>query len=116
MIPDVQVTVVPFVDAEEAWFWFMHSQRSRLEGGSFHDAGGAVARPCDPDDIYRAVMGLVRRRLIGQTHLKVLAHFGYIDCPPDNRIREQARAHDLWSEALDRLTTVLKGKGIVDVE
>jgi len=110
-----EVAVLPFIDAEEAWFWFMHSQRARAEGGQFRGASGGTARPCDPDDLYRAVMDLARRRLIGRAHLKVLAHFGYNDCPPDPRIDNEVRAHSLWSEALDRLTTVLKSKGIIDV-
>ena len=94
----------------------MHAQRARAEGGRFRGAAGGIARPCDPDDLYRAVMGLRRRRLIGRDHLKVLARFGYMDCPPDPRITDQARAHTLWRQALDRLTTVLKGKGIIDAE
>ena len=106
--------VQPFIDAEEAWFWFMHAQRARSEGGRFRGSSGSAGRPCDPDDIYRAVMGLHRRRLIGRHHLKVLATFGTKDCPPDPRIADQSRAHALWQEALDRLTTVLKGKGIID--
>ena len=106
--------VQPFVDAEEAWFWFMRSQRARAEGGCFRGASGGPVRPCDPDDLYRAVMGLLRRRLISRHHVKVLATFGFNDCPPDPRIGDQVRAYDLWQEALDRLTTVLKGKGIVE--
>ena len=110
-----EAAVLPFIDAEEAWFWFMRSQRARAEGGQFRGGSGGTVRPCDPDDLYRAVMDLARRRLIGRDHLKVLARFGYNDCPPDPRIGDQARAHSLWNEALDRLTTVLKSKGIIDV-
>ncbi len=108
------VDELPFIDAEEAWFWFMHSQRARIEGGCFRGAGGGPVRPCEPDDLYRAVMDLARRRVIGREHLKVLARFGFDDCPPDPRLDDQARAHSLWREALDRLTTVLAGKGIID--
>jgi len=105
--------VLPFRDAEEAWFWYMRAQRARAEGGRFRGASGGTIRPCDPDDLYRAVMALHRQGLIGAEHLKVLARFGYDDCPPDPRLRDHARAHCLWHEALDRLTTVLKKKGIV---
>ncbi len=105
--------VLPFVDAEEAWFWFMRCQRARNEGARFKNAAGGPVRPCDPDDLYRAVMALLRRRLIGRDHLKVLAHFGFREAPPDPRLAEQSGAYRLWCEALDRLTTVLKSKGII---
>jgi len=73
-----------------------------------------IIRPCDPDDLYRAVMSLVRRRRIGREHLRVLAIFGIEELAPDPRIMEQERACRLWGEALDRLTTVLKRKGIIE--
>ena len=106
--------VQPFIDAEEAWFWFIHAQRTRSDGGRFRGGAGGPGRPCDPDDIYRAVMALHRRRLLGRDHLNVLATYGMGGCPPDPRIPDQARAHALWQEALDRLTTVLKSKAIID--
>ena len=109
-----ETAVLPFIDAEEAWFWFMRAQRARAEGGRFRGPSGGTVRPCDPDDLYRAVMGLHRRGLIGAEHLKVLARFGYDDRPPDPRLGEHARAHSLWHEALDRLSTVLRQKGIID--
>lgn len=106
--------VLLFCDAEEAWFWYMRAQRARTEGARFRGPSGGTVRPCDPDDIYRAVMALHRQGLIGVEHLKVLARFGYDDHPPDSRLRDHARAHSLWHEALDRLTTVLRKKDIID--
>lgn len=79
----------------------------------FEDAPGTMARPCDPDDIYRAAVGLKRRRRIGGEHLSVLATFGLCGRLPDRRCRDEERPALLWDEALDRLTTVLKAKGIV---
>lgn len=105
---------VPFCSAEEAWFWFMRSQRARLEGAKMRSDEADIIRPCDPDDIYRAVMALVRAKTLGRYHLKVLASFGMSECAPDPRVREQQRAFHLWDEALDRLTTALKRKGIVE--
>lgn len=116
LIAVCESAVVPFCDAEEAWFWYMRAQRARVEGCRFRGASGGTVRPCDPDDLYRAVMGLYRQGLIGSPHLKVLARFGYDDCPPDPRLRDHARAHFLWHEALDRLSTVLRQKGIIDAK
>lgn len=104
---------IPFMDAEEAWFWYVRSQQARLEGARF-DQAASVVRPCDPDDLYRAVMGLVRNRRLDNEHIKVLASYGAGLSPPDPRLREQERAHRLWDEALDRLTTVLRRKGIIE--
>ena len=106
--------VLAFHSAEEAWFWFMRSERARLEGAKLTSDASITTRPCEPDDIYRAVMCLHQKRVIGQHHLKTLAHFGWRECPPDSRVREEQREVLLWDDALDRLTTELKARGIVE--
>lgn len=103
----------PFGCAEEAWFWFVRSQEARRDGARFVDCASAFQRPCDPDDIYRAVLGLARDGRIGRSHLHVLGRFGLIGKPPDRRCPEQVGLAPLWEEALDRLATVLRGKGIL---
>lgn len=105
--------VIPFVDAEEAWFWFIRSERARIEGARLTEEASSDTRPCEPDDLYRMVMALRRRRLLRDDHLRVLAQYGWRECPPDPRVREEEHALTLWNEALDRLTTPLKAKGIV---
>ncbi|HEY9078424.1 hypothetical protein [Magnetovibrio sp.] len=105
--------VIEFLDAEEAWFWYVRSERARREGARLTETATSHTRPCEPDDIYRAVMRLHRRRLIGNEHLKTLAEFGWRECPPDARVRDEERSVALWDDALDRLTTELKSKGIV---
>lgn len=106
-------TAQPFLSAEEAWMWFAQCQLARVDG--VKPVGGAADsfRPCDPDDIYRAVMRLRHRRLIRDPHLTVLGRFG-------RRLMRPAPAHGdseaearLWDEALDRLTTELRQRGIV---
>jgi hypothetical protein len=109
-----QAPTFPFLDAQEAWFWFMRSQRARLEGAKMRSDEADVVRPCDPDDVYCSVMELVRARILGRHHLKVLASFGFSECAPDPRLREQERAARFWNEALDRMTTILRKKGIVE--
>jgi hypothetical protein len=105
---------IPFLNAEEAWFWFIRSQRARLEGARLRRDEADVARPCDPDDIYCALMELVREKILGRHHMKVLACFGINERPPDNRVRSEQKAFRFWDEALDRLATVLKKKGIIE--
>jgi len=108
-----QVSSVPFTHAEEAWFWFIRCHRVRREGARLTGGPVATARPCDPDDIYRAVRELARSGRIGAGHLQVLAAFGLRESPPDPRCPDEARASRLWAESLDRLTTVLREKAIV---
>lgn len=114
--PLPEKTQIPFLDAEEAWFWYMRTERVRREGAYLKEDATDTARPCDPDDIYRMVMKLRRHRRIGDAHLRVLAEYGWRETPPDDRVREEARAVMLWDDALDRLTTELKAKGIVSHE
>lgn len=105
---------VAFVDAEAAWFWFMRCQKARWDGARFESGMALQARPCEPDDIYRAARQLMRERKIGSHHFSVLCRFGVLDRPPDPRCREEAWPCRLWDEALDKLTTVLRHKGIVE--
>lgn len=105
--------VTPFQSAEEAWFWFVRCQRAREQGRRFSD-GSTLIRPCDPDDIYRIALRLSRRGPLALSHLRVLADFGFMDRPPDARVRSEERQARLWDEALDRLTTVFREKGIVE--
>lgn len=105
-------SVIPFENAQEAWFWFIRCQKRRRAGMAKTD-GGDVARPCEADDICRAVKSLAAQRKIMKEHLLVLGRFGLLEQPPDARRADQSRAARRWSEALDRLTTVLKTKAIV---
>lgn len=105
---------VPFPNAEEAWFWFIRCQKARAGGARFEAAPGAMARPCDPDDLYRAVVRLRRQRRINTEHLRILDTYGLRECPPDPRCRAEARPAKIWDEAIDQLTTPLKKKGIIE--
>lgn len=107
-----EARTVPFASAEEAWFWYARCEKARRDGARF-EAGRTMARPCDPDDVALAALGLARRGVLGRRHLGVLAAFGWLEAPPDARRPEHAVLARLWDEALDRLSTVLRGKGIV---
>lgn len=108
-----EVESVPFMDGQEAWFWFTRCQVMREEGARV--VGGLVEtpRPCMPDDIYRAVMGLYRNKVIFASHLKVLGSYGLKLTPPDERDFEERSDARLWEDALYALGEVLKKKGLV---
>lgn len=105
--------VIPFSDAQEAWFWFIRSTRARMDGARLSAIASNETRPCEPDDVYRIVLGLREKRLLRDDHLRVLAQYGWRESPPDPRLFEEEHALCLWDEALDRLTTPLIAKGIV---
>ncbi len=104
--------VVPFVSAEEAWFWFVQCQERRAEGARLDNLTNSE-RPCEPDDIWVVVMDLRRRGRLDAHHLWVLVRFGRRGAPPDGRAREEEIAARVWDEAIDALVTPLKAKGIV---
>ena len=105
--PQPAGAVRPFDTAEGAWFWFMRAHRARRDGQRF-EGGGGMARPCEADDVYLAAVSLVRARVLKALHLRTLLEFGARDRPPD-----EAWPARLWDEALDRMTTVLRRKGIL---
>ncbi len=110
--PTYEIECLLFANSEEAWFWFIRCQRLRSEGARLENAPDGIPRPCSPDDIYLSVMSLLRRRFIDMEHLRVLWKYGIRELPPDPRCCREERHARLWDEALDRLTTVLREKGI----
>lgn len=103
----------PFDSAEEAWFWSLQAEDAKAAGARVVAGRGLVQRPCEPADVMRAVDRLYRSRALLRDHLHVLAHYGRrLSAPDPERFREQ-RAHGLWGEAFDRLTPILRDKGIV---
>ncbi len=92
----------------------MRSQKLRWEGGSIGDKSVNEMRPCDPDDIYRAVKQLFSGGHIHRAHVQVLHRFGVLDRSPDFRCPEEIIAHRLWEEALDKMTSILRKKEIVE--
>lgn len=107
------IPTTPFDSAEEAWLWYAQCQLARLAGCRPRPDLAAIARPCDPDDIYRAAMGLARAGTLRPDHLRVLAEMGVRLTQADHTTPVAAPRATLWQEALDRLETVLKNKGIV---
>lgn len=102
-----------FRNAEEAWFWFIRAQRVRREGLRF-SGSGMMSRPCESDDIYLIASNLKRAGILRIWHLRTLLEFGARECPPDGRLRSEEKARRLWDEALDRMSTVLRHKGIIE--
>ena len=56
---------------------------------------------------------LARANVLRRRHLRVLDRHGRRLTPPDSRLPEEAVDAALWTEALERLATPLRHKGIV---
>ena len=104
---------VPFVDAVEAWFWFIQAQEAKNEGARFTAGQSLTPRPCEPTDILKILDTLYRNRRLMRDHLLVLRHYGRRQLAPDSRRIKEARAHLLWVEAMERIEPILVKKGIV---
>lgn len=103
----------PFATAEEAWFWGMQCFAARADGARYRAGQAAIARPCEPDDLLASVEALARGGRLRAAHVRALFGFGRRLAAPDPRRRDEERAARLWDEALDRLSTLWRRKGIV---
>jgi hypothetical protein len=111
--PRCERTNTAFASPAEAWFWGMQCFAARADGARFRAGQSALARPCEPDDLLVAVERLVRAGRLRAAHVRTLFAFGRRLAPPDPRRRDEAQAARLWDEALDRLGTPWRQKGIV---
>jgi hypothetical protein len=102
-----------FDSAEHAWLWTMAALIARREGARYTANKGAVARPCDPDDVVKCLDALYRRGRIDLAHARVLRVWGERQIPPSPSVVSERHDHALWVEALERLTWPLRVKGIV---
>ncbi len=106
----------PFDSPEEAWFWSVQAHEAKAAGARVVAGLGLTPRPCEPDDVLRAVDRLYRQRKLVRDHLHVLVHYGRRLAAPDPDRRREQRASDLWREAFGRIGPVLRQKGIVREE
>jgi hypothetical protein len=73
--------------------------------------GDGVSRPCDPDDVVKALDTLYRRRRIDLVHARVLRIWGERQQEPDP-VRHRGDSAN-WREAMARLDYPLRVRGIV---
>lgn len=102
-----------FMNAEEAWFWFIRSEKARAERAKASDTKSIFDRPCDPDDVFRWTKQLYDSGALVTGHLVVLGHYGFLDRLPDPEADEEVVDHIVWTDAFDVLEPVLVDKGVV---
>lgn len=104
---------LPFASAEEAWLWYARCQIARDEGVRYSAGLADIPRPCEPDDIAREVGRLHRLRRLQRGHLRVLGRFGGQLTAPTPQADATPAEVSLWDEAMDRLSSPLRRKGII---
>lgn len=106
--------VAKFTSAEEAWFWFMRTEKARAERAKAEQWNPVNERPCLPDDIYSVVSRLHRRGVLFDLHLEVMGEYGFLDRYPFVDDDEEAVDWVIWVDAFDTLEPYLAAKGIVE--
>lgn len=105
---------VPFLSAQEAWFWFVDAQEA-LSSGAFIRAGAsATPRPCEPADIMALLTRLHKNRQLKWEQIKILHHYGIRKMAPDPYRPKEKRAYILWRQALSILEEHFIRKGIIE--
>jgi hypothetical protein len=105
--------VQPFRSAEEAWFWTMAALVARRDGARIVSGRGLVSRPCEPDDVVKALDRLYRHRRIDLAHARIMRIWGERGTAPDPTSLRERGDYRLWNEAMERLDWPLRMKGIV---
>ena len=105
--------VLPFVDAQEAWFWTMAALKARHHSSLGCAPTLAVARPATPEDILRCLDRLYRQRRIDLLHARILKIWGERGIAPEPSREWQRCDANIWREAIGRLEWPLRVKGIV---
>lgn len=103
-----------FATAEEAWFWFVRTEKARVDRARQPRWNWDGERPCEPDDIFRCVAALYDRDVLYPLHLDVLGEYGYLDRQPYIDYDEEVVDYVIWVDALDALEPYLREKGIVE--
>ena len=103
---------VPFPTAESAWFWCMAALAARRDGARYTFVLRSE-RPCEPDDIVKALDTLYRRRRIDLVHARILRVWGERQVAPNPSYAGEGCDWLLWREALFRLEWPLRVRGIV---
>ena len=106
-------TALPFRTAEDAWLWTMAALIARRDGASAAWRPDGPARPCDPDDVVRAIDILYRDRTIELLHARILRIWGERQRAPCCTRPLQRSDWRLWHQALGHLEWALRARGIV---
>ena len=104
---------MPFADAQSLWFWFIQAQTARHDGAKILAFCGTAVRPCSPLDVQAIVARLYQQKILTDSHIRVLRHYGLLQQAPDPYRPQQLADAKLWAQAMARLSTPLVQKNII---
>ena len=104
--------VEPFTGVEDAWFWVMATFAARA-GGRFSPRAAGTPRPCDPDDIVKALDRLYRQRRIDRRDARVLRRYGERGFAPVADHPAEASDCADWRRVMGLLERALLERGII---
>ena len=111
--PSPTAAIEHFMNAEEAWFWFVRSEKARAERAKASDTKSVFGRPCDPNDVFRWVKQLYDGGELVTGHLVVMGQYGFLDRLPDPGADEEVVDYIMWTDAFEMLEPILIDKGVV---
>ena len=96
----VIATAEKFQNAEQLWFWFLHS-RSMRNNNFMRTHGNITRRPCEILDVETLITKLYLSGRLTDEQLSVMKKFGDKRRAPHQHIWSENRAAAQWKSAMD---------------
>lgn len=109
----VIVSAEKFQNAEQMWFWFLHSRGMR-NNNFMHIHGSPTRRPCEILDVETLITKLYLSGKLTDEQLCVMKKFGDKRRAPHQHIWAENRATHQWEIAMNVLSVAAKQRGWIE--
>ncbi len=109
----VIATAEKFQNAEQLWFWFLHS-RSMRNNNFMRTHGAITRRPCEILDVETLITKLYLSGRLTDEQLSVMKKFGDKKRAPHQHIWAENNATRQWDTAMSILTVAARQRGWID--
>ena len=106
-------TAEKFQNAEQMWFWFLHS-RSVRNSNFLRMHGTPTHRPCEVLDVETLITKLYLSGKLTDEQLGVMKKFGDKRRAPNQHIWAENRAANQWTGAMNALYVAAKQRGWIE--
>ena len=107
------ITAEKFQNAEQLWFWFLHSRAMR-SNNFIRPRVTPTRRPCEILDVETLVTKLYLAGKLSDEHLSVMKTFGDRRRAPHQHIWAENRAANQWTCAMNILSAAAKQRGWIE--
>ena len=104
------VAAEKFQNAEQMWFWFLHSRGMR-NNNFMRMHGAPTRRPCEILDVETLITKLYLSGKLTEEQLCVMKKFGDKRRAPHQHIWAENRATKQWDDAMNILSVAAKQRG-----